>query len=107
MGVCNNGRFAKHITHDQIGAFSSHSGKLQQSIKILRHLTAVLIPQHLHTGADVSGLTLSQTAGPDDFLNFFHRCLRQGIHIRKLFIECRNHLIDPLIGALGRQTHAH
>ena len=27
VGVCDNGRLAKNITHDEVGAFSSHTGQ--------------------------------------------------------------------------------
>ena len=41
--ACYNGRLSKYVTHDQIGAFTSHTRKLQQIIKGFRHLSAILL----------------------------------------------------------------
>src|SRR5699024_1053328 len=80
MGIRNNRRLSEHISHDQIGAFSSNNRQFQQSIEIIRYLSLILIPDDLHTGADVSGLALPQAAGPDDLLDLFHRSICQSLH---------------------------
>ena len=64
----HNGRFSEDISHDEIGALPSHTRQVQKSVKIVRHPAAVLIPQYLHTGADIPGLPLSQSTLMDSDL---------------------------------------
>ena len=57
---------------------------------------------------DVPGLTLPRPQGLTISRQFVPTVpLSQAFTSGNFFIECRNYLIDPLIGALGRQTHAH
>ena len=105
MGIRHNGRFSEDISHDEIGALPSHTRQVQKSVKIVRHPAAVFIPQYLHTGADIPGLTLSQSTRPYNFLDLIHRSLRHRIDIRVFFIEILYHHIDPGVCALRRQPY--
>ena len=60
MGIRYNSRLSKHVSHDQIGTFSPYSRKFQQRIEIIRNLSTIFIPEHLHTGTDISCFALSQ-----------------------------------------------
>ena len=86
MVIGHNGRFSKNVSHDEICAFTADSRQLQQGVKVLRHFPSVLLPQNLHTGIYVSGLTAPEAAGPDNLLNFIHVRFRQRLHIGKFII---------------------
>ena len=63
MGVCHNGRLAKDIAQNQIGTLTTHTRQFQQFFQGIRYLTAILLLQYLHTGADISCLAVSQPTG--------------------------------------------
>ena len=107
MGVRDDGRFPEYVPHDQVGAFSAYAGQGQQLVEIVRHVSAVVVPQHLHAGADIPGLAVAQAAGMDDFLDVLHGRARQGVHIRELFIQLFHDHVHPGVRALCRQAHAH
>ena len=59
MRVGHNGRFSEDVSHNQVCTFSADTREFQQGVKIVRNLSAVLVSQDLHTGTDISCLTLS------------------------------------------------
>ena len=76
MCIRHNSRFSEYIPHDQIGALSSHSRKLLKRVKVFGNLSSVFIPEHPHTSADISGFTVTQSAG-----------LHNGFYIRHIRIS--------------------
>ena len=69
VSIRDNGRFAEHISHDQIRALSAHTGESQQFIEGFRDIVIVLLMQDLHAGGDVTRFAGSQPAGPHDLLD--------------------------------------
>ena len=67
----------------------------------------ILIPEDLHTGADVPGFALTQTAGPDDLLDFFHGSLCQCFYIGIFCIKILNDYIYSCVCTLGGQPDAY
>ena len=67
-------------------------------------MPAVLVAQHLHTGADVPRLAVSQTARLHNRLDVFHRGIRQCRHIWIFLKQSLDYHIDTRIGTLRRQT---
>ena len=104
MRVCHDCRLSKYITHNQIRALSSNARQLKKCVKIIRHMTVILIPENFHTGTDIPRLTLSKSAGSYNLLNVIYLCLCQGIHIRILGIKLFYHNIYPCIRTLRRQA---
>ena len=43
VGIRHNSRLSKYIAHNQVGALSAHTRKGKQLIKLIRHLSAVLL----------------------------------------------------------------
>ena len=60
----------------------------------------VLVPQDLHTGADVPGLAVSQSAGLHDGLDRIGIRLGQGLHIGEFLIQLFHYHVDPGVCAL-------
>ena len=56
---------------------------------------------------DVLRLTRGESAGPDDRLDVLHREVRHRGGLGGPFKKGRRNLVDPLIGALGRQEDRH
>ena len=103
VSICYNGRLAEYVPHDQVCAFSAHTGKLQKCVKVFRHLVVILFVENAHTGADVPGFAFPR---PQDvqWLRLLPALLLPGLHIRVFCIEILNNYIDPGIGALSCQT---
>ena len=100
-------RFAEYIPHDQVGAFSSYPGKLQQGIEIFRYFVVVLFMENLHTSIDIPGLAFSQTTGAYNFFNFLRGCRCQGSYIRISGVQILYHYIYPGICTLCSQPYAY
>lgn len=106
VGVCDNGRLAEYITYDEIGAFSSDSGEGKERIKIIRDISAEIIPQHFHTGADVTRFAMTQAAGLYNGFNIGNICICKGLHRGVFFIEILYNDIYAGVGTLGSQAYA-
>ena len=104
VSICYNGRLAEYVTHDQVCAFSAHTGKLQKCVKVFRYLVVILFVENAHTGADIPGFAFSKAAGTYNGFDRFRLCSCQGCHIRVFCIEILNYYIDPGIGTLSCQT---
>ena len=87
MRICNNCRFAKNISHDQIGTLASYAGKFQKCLESCRDVVIILFMKDSHTCTDVPALLLPSPTRPDDLLNLLRLCSRQRCHIRILRIK--------------------
>ena len=85
VGVSDDGRFPEYVSHNQIGTFTPYTGKLQQSLEILRDSGTKLIPKHFHASADVSCLTFSKAAGTYDLFDILNVCVGQGVNTGVFF----------------------
>ena len=106
MRVRHNRRLAEHISHDEVRALAAHAGKLQKLVKVIRHMSAVLVAQHFHTCADIARFAPAESAGTH---NAFHVVLlRRGKRLdRGVFrIQILHHHVHAGVGALGGQPHA-
>ena len=65
----------------------------------------MLFDQLLGTCHDIPGLSVEKAAGVDVFTDFLWVSLGKALQRREAAVESRCHLIDPFVGALGRQTH--
>lgn len=74
VSICYNGRLAEYVTHDQVCAFSAHTGKLQKCVKVFRYLVVILFVENAHTGADIPGFAFSKAAGTYNGLDRFRLC---------------------------------
>ena len=107
MRIRYNRRFSEHIPHDKVRTLSPDTRQLEQLLEILRHPSAVLIPQLFHAGADVSRLALAKTAGMDNLFDVVNRCLRQRIDIGEFLVELLYDHIYPRVRTLRRKPHTH
>ena len=107
MCIRNDRRFAKNISHDQVGTFSSDTGKLEKCIEILRNLVMILLVEDTHARADVTGFTFSQAAGADNCFNILRFGSCQCGNIRIFCVEILDNNIDAGIGTLCCQTDAY
>ena len=107
MRIGHNRRFAEHIPHNQVGAFAPHAGQGEQSVKVIRHLAAVLVPQLAHTGRNIPRLAAAQPAGAHNRLNVGRVGFGQGLHAGVFGEQVLHHNVHPFVGALGGQPHFH
>lgn len=63
VGICDNGRLAKHISHDQVGAFSPNSGEGKKGIEVAWNIILVFLVKDLHAGTDVTGFAFPSPQG--------------------------------------------
>lgn len=104
VSICNNRRLSKDITHNQIRTFPSYARKPKQSIKIIRYMAAILVPQYFHTGAYIPCLAFPEAAGLHNRLNIRRVGISQCINIRIFCVKIFHDHIYPRVSALGRKT---
>ena len=87
--------------------FTGHPRKHQQLLHGLGHLTAVVLHEQARAAHDRLGLVAKKASGLHVGLHIarLHRGGRGGIG--EAGKQGRGHLVDPLIGALGRQHGGH
>ena len=106
MGIRNDRGFSENVSHDQIRALPADTRQRKELLESSRNFSSVLIPEHPHTGGDVSGLAFSESAGTDDLFNILGLAGCQGIDIRILFIELLHNDVHTGVRALRGKTDA-
>ncbi len=71
MSVHGNGRLFERNVHDDAGGFLADAGKLDQGIKVRRHLTVVMLDQVLTEFHHVLRLASVKPDVLDDVREFF------------------------------------
>ena len=104
MRIRYNRRLAEDISHNQVRALASHAGKRQQLLKRRRHFTSILIPEHAHTRADVSGFTAAETARLYDGFDLLRLCGGESLHIRIFPVKILHDHVHARIGTLSSQA---
>ena len=103
--VRDNRRFSENISHDQIGAFSSHTRKGEKLLKVIRNLVMIFFMQYLHTAGNIPRLAGTKPARTHNFLYVPDVRLRQRPDTGKFFIQLRGNHVHPFIRTLRSQTN--
>ena len=106
VGVADHGAGnGVQVAQQQVGGFAAHAGQPQQLVHGAGHLPAVFVAQHPAGQHNVPGLVLEEAAGVDVLLHLGDISLGKIVQSGETRKQGRGHLVNPLIGALGRQAH--
>ena len=107
--VCirHNCRLTEHISHYKISTLTSHTRKLEQFIKVIRHGITILFVQHLHTCAYIACLASAKSTWTHDILYVinisFCKCSHTWVFVKKSL----NHNINSRVSALCRKAYTY
>ena len=108
MGVDDDavGQAKTDAAHD-VGGLAGHAGQPGQFIHLARHFAAEFLADQSACALDALGFVAKETGGTDQFLQLRAvgggHCFRR----RETGEQGRRHLVDPLVGALGRKDRRH
>ena len=103
MGVHHDPRNMESGTQDDIGRFPANTGQLDQGFQIGGHFSPMLLQKHPGTGTHVPGFAVKETGGSHQFSQVFHGCSGHSPGSGIVFKEFGSDLVDPVVGALGRE----
>jgi hypothetical protein len=103
--VHREGRLAEGLHHHDARRLVADTGECLEQREVRRHAPLVLVQQALREPREGAGLLGRQPAAPDQALDLGDGEARQRLRRRRGGEERRRHLVDPRVGALGREHH--
>ena len=100
----HDARRVMDVAQDQVGGLPAHAGEAEQLLHGSGDLPAELGQEHPGGQDDVPGLGTEETAGVDTGLHILRLRCGQSLQRREPGKETGRDLVDPLVGALGRET---
>ena len=107
MGVYRQTGNVEGVAEHDIGGLAPHPRQFHQRIKIGRDFAAVVGTQNCRGGLNIGCLGAEEPGGLDEAFKIRAIGTREVRGGRVGPEECRGDLIDPHIGALGREHRRH
>ena len=101
--IHNDSRDGKSAPKYDIRRLSPDSGEFNQGLHIVRNFSTMPLQKGLAASLDTFCLVAIKTGGADHFLQVGDGDFCKVFCRAQFFKECLGYLVDPLVGALGRQ----
>ena len=104
VGVGDDAGLVEDVPQDEVRGLAADAGQGGEPFQRVGELSAPLFNQLPGECLDIPGLGVEKAAGADDLFEVFDGRVRQRLEGRVAAIEHPRHLVDPLVGALGREA---